>query len=106
MPAQIPYTGGTLHIFGGLADWSAPDACRMSYNPERRAYENTLLLKQGFYNYIYAYIPDGSAVPDAGYLEGHHYETGNRYTIRVYHSERSRDYDRRIAVRQIRSSGN
>jgi len=38
----------------------------MSYNASLRCYEKALLLKQGFYNYLYAYLQTGSLVPDNG----------------------------------------
>ena len=105
MPAQLPYTDADIFIFGALSDWSTGDAFRMSYNASLRCYEKALLLKQGFYNYLYAYLQTGSLVPDMGYLEGNHYETENEYTFLVYHSDPAWDYDRLIAVHQIRSNG-
>ena len=32
----------------------------MKYNPQTKAYEKDLLLKQGGYNYLYAVVPYGS----------------------------------------------
>ncbi len=104
MPAQLPYTDADIFIFGALSGWSAGDAYRMSYNTSLRCYEKVLLLKQGFYNYMYAYCQTGSLLPDMGYLEGNHYETENEYTFLVYHSDPAWDYDRLITVHQIRSN--
>jgi hypothetical protein len=103
MPAQMPYSDADIFLFGALSDWSASDACRMSYNADLHCYENALILKQGFYNYLYAYRQNGSPVLDTGYFEGHHYETENEYTFLVYHSDAALDYDRLIAVKQINS---
>jgi hypothetical protein len=104
MPAQLPYSDADIFIFGALSGWSAGDTYRMSYNPGLHCYENVLLLKQGFYNYLYAYRQNGSPAMDTGYFEGNHYETENEYTFLVYHSDPAWDYDRLIAVRQIRSN--
>jgi hypothetical protein len=103
MPAQLPYSDAEIYIFGALTDWSAADAYRMSYNTGLRCYENVLLLKQGFYNYLYAYRQNGSTLLDTVYLEGSHYETENEYIFLVYHSDPARDYDRLIAVKQMNS---
>lgn len=103
MPAQLPYTDAEIFIFGALSGWTAGDAYRMSYNPDLHCYENVLLLKQGLYNYQYAYRQNGSTILDTGYFEGNHYETENEYTFLVYHSDPAWNYDRLIAVRQIRS---
>ena len=104
MPAQLPYSDADIFLYGALSDWSSADAFRMSYNADLHCYENILLLKQGFYNYLYAYRQNGSPVLDAGYLEGNHYETENEYTFLVYHSDPAWDYDRLIAVQQLHSN--
>jgi heat shock protein HspQ len=103
MPAQLPYTDADIFIFGALSGWSAGDDFRMHYNADRHVYENAMLLKQGFYNYQYAYRQNGSALMNTGYFEGHHFETENEYTFLVYHSDPAWDYDRLIAVLQIHS---
>jgi hypothetical protein len=104
MPAQVPYSDADIFLFGALTGWSSSDAFRMAYNADLHCYENVLLLKQGFYNYLYAYRQKGSQAMDAGYLEGNHYETENEYTFLVYHSDPAWDYDRLIAVYQIHSN--
>ncbi|MBN1414882.1 MAG: DUF5103 domain-containing protein [Bacteroidales bacterium] len=103
MPAQIPYTDGEIYIYGALSGWSDGIEYRMSYNAEKRRYENILLLKQGLYNYAYAYCQSDTRVLDISYFEGNHYETENEYTFFVYHYDSSWDYDRLIAVKQISS---
>jgi hypothetical protein len=103
LTAQIPYTDGEIYITGELTDGSAKDKGRMSFNSEQRQYEKVLLLKQGYYNYMFGYRPEGSEITDPGYLEGNHYETGNDYVFFVYHYDSSWDYDRLIAVKQMQS---
>ena len=103
MNAQIPYTDGEIYIAGELSDWLLTDPYRMVYDSEHRQYEKVLLLKQGYYNYLFAYLPEGSKKPDPGYLEGNHFETLNEYAFFVYHYDSSWDYDRLIAVKQIQS---
>lgn len=53
----------------------------MEYDQENKQYYKELLLKQGFYNYMYL-VQGGST--DPYYFEGSHYETENRYEIFVY----------------------
>jgi hypothetical protein len=103
MPAQVPYPDGEIYIYGGLSDWSVRNDYRLSFNPEEHQYGTAILLKQGYYNYRYAYCPKGSSTIDRGLLEGNHYETENEYTFFVYHYDTSWNYDRLIAVKQIRS---
>ncbi|MBN2763732.1 MAG: DUF5103 domain-containing protein, partial [Bacteroidales bacterium] len=103
LSAQIPFTDGEVYITGALCEGFPEDDFRMSFNPDKRQYEKALLLKQGFYNYMFVYCPKGSETCDMGYLEGNHYETANEYVVFVYHYDSSWDYDRLIAIKQFRS---
>ena len=49
--------------------------------PERDEYECTMLLKQGWYNYEYAFVKTGNEDGTASLFEGSHYETENDYNI-------------------------
>ena len=62
----------------------------MHYDSELGEYLAKVLLKQGAYNYTY-----GNAI------EGNHYETPNRYDIRVYYRPFGSRYDRLIGVAEL-----
>ena len=47
----------------------------MTYNRETQAYEATALLKQGYYNYNYLFVPDGETQGNSGRTDGNFYET-------------------------------
>jgi hypothetical protein len=70
-----------VYIMGELSNWAFNQNNRMTYNQELKGYTGSLLLKQGWYNYLY-YAP---SAPDPFLLEGNHYETENQYEIIVYH---------------------
>ncbi|HAH58068.1 MAG TPA: DUF5103 domain-containing protein, partial [Bacteroidales bacterium] len=57
--------------------------------------------KQGYYNYLYAFLPNGSTKADLSRLEGTHYQTRNRYTILVYYREQGTRFDRLIGTEVI-----
>jgi hypothetical protein len=57
-----------------------------------------LLLKQGWYNYEYAFVPAGSNVPEVAHFEGSHYETENDYLILTYFRDPGVRYDRLTGV--------
>jgi hypothetical protein len=78
----------------------------MTWNFDTSAYELTLLLKQGYYNYIYVYVPNGSHVADHKNLEGSHWQTENDYQIFVYFREMGSRYDRLVGYRQLNSKFN
>ena len=71
-----------IYIAGELTNWNFNNQSLAKYDEELKGYTSTLLLKQGWYNYIY-YAPDA---PENPYLlEGSHFETENKYEFIVYY---------------------
>jgi hypothetical protein len=103
LPLEAPLLGGSINVFGELSNWNANKSNEMSWNFETSRYELTLLLKQGYYNYIYVYVPEGSQVADHVNLEGSFWETENDYQIFVYYKDLASRYYRLIAYRQLNS---
>ena len=85
-PANRELAGSDLYLFGEFTNYAADTIGRMNYNNERGAYEKTLFLKQGFYNYAYVTLPhNGKGFPDFSQTEGNYYGTENSYTVLVYY---------------------
>lgn len=111
LPYPAPVSEGGVYILGALTDWqfSAPGnspvsstgSGRMEYNYARQGYQARLYLKQGYYNYLYAYLPDGATKAETGLIEGNRFETKNSYTVMVYHREPGSRYDKLIAMEVI-----
>lgn len=76
---------GEYYIEGDLTGRRFSPDSRMIYNPDTEAYEASLLLKQGSYNYQYLFLPTGTQKGLTQTVEGDKYETVNQYTILVYH---------------------
>lgn len=76
---------GDYYIEGDLTGRRFSPDSRMIYNPDTEAYEASLLLKQGSYNYQYLFLPTGTHKGLTQTVEGDKYETVNQYTILVYH---------------------
>ncbi len=106
LPLESVLLGGTINVFGALSNWNANKSNEMTWNFDTSAYELTLLLKQGYYNYMYVYVPQGSKVADHKNLEGSFWETENDYQIFVYYKEASSRYNRLIGYRQLNSVTN
>lgn len=77
-----PPLAGNVHVMGALTDWDHSAATRMDYNRAANAYEKTLFLKQGWYDY--QYWVDG-ANQNSFQLEGSHFETENLYEVFIYY---------------------
>lgn len=94
LPASEEERGGKMYVSGALNNWNYNRNNEMTYNPVKRQYECTMLLKQGWYNYEYAFVKDGSGNGTAGVFEGSHYETENDYIILIYYRNPRERFDR------------
>jgi len=101
MPGQL--VGGTVNVFGALTGWNANKTNEMQWNFEHAGYELTMMLKQGYYNYQYVYVPEGSKKADSVNLEGSHFETENEYQIFAYYHDLASRYDRLVGFLTINS---
>ena len=103
LPLESILLGGSVNVFGALNNWNANKTNEMTWNFDTSAYELTMLLKQGYYNYMYVYVPQGSSSADHTNIEGSFWEAENDYQILVYYREMSGRYDRLIGYRQLNS---
>lgn len=103
LPFDIQRTDGNFYVFGKLSDNRCTPENKMTYNAEKSIYEATLYLKQGYYNYIYVFLPDDSNTPDETLTEGNHSETENDYTILVYHRPTASRYDQLVGIKKLNS---
>jgi hypothetical protein len=96
LPSDQLISGGNIYISGGLNNWTFDKNNLMTYNPERKEYEGTMLLKQGWYNYEYVFMKDRAINGTATIFEGSHYETENDYVVLIYYRNPRDRYDRVI----------
>lgn len=106
LPLESLLMGGSVNVFGALTGWNANKSNEMTWNFETSAYELTLLLKQGYYNYQYVYVAAGAKTADHTNIEGSFWETENDYQIFVYFRDFSARYDRLIGYRILNSVAN
>jgi len=98
LPSDQMISGGKVYISGSLNDWAFDKNNLMTYNSERKEYECTMLLKQGWYNYEYVFLKDGESTGTSTLFEGSHYETENDYTVLIYYRNPRERYDRVIGT--------
>lgn len=92
-----------VYIYGGLSDWQLLPRFKMTYDPYRKAYFAEVLLKQGYYDYVYAIKQEDGSI-DTETLEGNWHETENDYLMLVYDRHNFNRYDRLIGARVVNSS--
>lgn len=104
LPYKMPLTDGNLYLFGKFSDWMFKEELKLNYDTLKQEYVKEVLLKQGYYNYMYCFVKDGSKNKgDLSVIEGSHYETENEYSILVYHRGVNDNYDRLIGFATARN---
>jgi hypothetical protein len=103
LEAEAPFFDGLVYILGAFNHDRLDDAVKMTYNNERKCYEKTILLKQGGYNYQYAFIPVGSKTATMQRISGSYWQTENQYAIYVYHRPFGERYDKLVGFRVAQS---
>ncbi len=101
---NVPLVDGDVYILGELTDWNYSEFNKMTYDYKIKGYTKTMILKQGYYNYMYVLLPHNNPVGEISFFEGNHSETTNKYTIWVYYSDPGKDYDELIGVAHFDSS--
>ncbi|MBT3384578.1 MAG: DUF5103 domain-containing protein [Prolixibacteraceae bacterium] len=106
LPLESILLGGSVNVFGALTNWNANKSNEMNWNFDTSQYELTMLLKQGYYNFQYVYVPRAELVADHKNIEGSFWETENDYQIFVYFKDLAGRYDRLVGYRQLNSVTN
>jgi type 9 secretion system plug protein len=86
-PGNRPYEGKSVYLYGALTNYTPSDSSKLIFNPDRGAYEKTLFLKQGYYNYSYITVPDKPTGEIFSFenTEGNYWGTENAYMVLVYY---------------------
>ena len=98
LPSYNELKDGSLYVTGSFTGWSYGPENRMTWSAARGCYEASMLLKQGVYNYEYAFVPSGKEYPEGFHFEGSHWQTENDYLILTYFRDPSKRYDRLTGV--------
>lgn len=88
--------GGNVWLYGEFLNGYPQSQAMMKYDAASGAYTADILLKQGAYNYMYLWVPDGTSVGQTSRIEGDHYETINEYLVKVYDRPMGERYDRLV----------
>ena len=99
------FVGKSVYLLGELTANEIGDSSKMYFDAEKGMYTKTLLLKQGYYSYIYVTkdIKNPDAKADLSVTEGNHWETENDYAILFYYRSFSSRYDELIGITSVNS---
>lgn len=96
--SEFPRTDGEVYLSGSFLNWKLDDTSKMKYNYRRKSYEAQLLLKQGFYDYQYVFLPNDTKVADIKELEGSFFTTSNEYSVWVYYRQPGQFRDELLSI--------
>lgn len=89
-----PENSQPIYLVGSLTNWGTTPEAKLQWNSELKVFETTLLLKQGWYDYQYAYLRDQQF--DSEEFEGSFFETENEYEVFVYFRALGSRYDQLV----------
>jgi len=101
LPTKDPFFDGSLYLGGEFNYNLMNDVNRLKYDGEAGCYYQTILLKQGGYNYQYWFVPKGEATATTQRVDGSYWQTRNEYTIYVYQRPWGERYDKLVGVKGI-----
>jgi len=98
------YTDSTnVYVCGGFNHWLLQDENQMEYNAETRSFTTNILLKQGFYDYIYARTDLNKPQLQTKDFNGSYHQTKNDYEVFIYFKDIKTGYDRIIGYQLIKN---
>lgn len=86
--------GRDIRMLGALTGWGNSPEAKMNYDPKSGHYSTSLLLKQGWYDYQYAFPTEEGY--ESEQLEGSFFETENEYEVLVYYRALGSRYDQLV----------
>ena len=93
---------GKFYVCGQWNSFNFMPENEMLYNAENNVYEAAILLKQGYYNYSYLFVPNGNKMGLTSESEGDFFQAENEYTVMVYARLQGERYDRLLGYRDFR----
>lgn len=102
---EYPYwlNNGNFYVVGSFNDYTITEENKMKYDFDKQQYSSQLFLKQGYYNYMYVFIPNTESTFDFSYAEGNYFETENEYMVFVYLHSYERNHDTLVGFKSLSS---
>ncbi len=98
LPYPGPLAEGSLYIGGAFNNWQYTRENLLRYDEQLRVYRTSLFLKQGYYNYCYAFVPNNANTGLQGFIDGDFQETENEYAVLIYHRRQGNVHDSLVGV--------
>ena len=99
----MPLTDEDVYVMGAMNDWRFDDRNRMVYQPQLGGYLCQLLLKQGYYNFMFVTADRNTGEVSLEQTAGNHWETQNLYRLYFYYYNPVKGYDELIGYTTVSS---
>lgn len=101
--SEAPLTHEDLYIMGALNDWRFDESNKMRYDYRLHGYTCSMVLKQGYYNFMFATIDRKTGLISTDLTAGNHWETNNVYKLYFYFYNAIKGYDELIGYTVVNS---
>ena len=100
LPCEKPFTEN-VYILGDIFNNLLDARSQMEYSIQDKGYIKSVLLKEGYYNYLYVTRKNDESPASFATIEGNYFQTENEYRVMVYFRPIGGRYDRLIGVQTI-----
>ncbi|WP_231424934.1 MULTISPECIES: DUF5103 domain-containing protein [Pedobacter] len=83
--AAAPTANGDAYVIGRFNNYTLSKENKMIYDAGRKQFYSNIMLKQGLYDYEYAWFNNDTKTLESQYFEGSFFQTENSYQIFVYY---------------------
>ena len=101
LQAKQPFFDGRLYLGGEFNYNQMNNNVMLKYDGKTESYVQTILLKQGGYNYQYWFVPKGETKASTERVDGSYWQAKNEYTIYIYHRPWGERYDKLVGVKVV-----
>lgn len=101
--SETPMDGNDLYLLGALNDWRFDENNKMEYNYQLHGYTCSMMLKQGYYNFMFATVDRKTGEVRTDLTAGNHWETNNLYKLYFYYYNATKGYDELIGYTTVNS---
>lgn len=100
---DAPLTHEDMYIMGAINDWNFNETNRMTYDYKLHGYICSMLLKQGYYNFMFATVDRDSYQVSTEKTAGNFWETNNQYQLYFYYYNAIKGYDELVGYSVVNS---
>lgn len=97
----VPLSDADLYVMGAVNDWRFDERNLMRYDYNLHGYLCQMLLKQGYYNFMFVTADRDTGWVSTELTAGNHWETDNIYRIYLYYYNANKGYDELIGYTTV-----